>query len=65
MKRKLLCLTIVITSIAAVISLHLATLEDPTDIQKQLSTTTNTLASAGAITLFGLLDDDQNNPNTP
>ncbi|MDJ0708472.1 MAG: hypothetical protein QNJ46_34820 [Leptolyngbyaceae cyanobacterium MO_188.B28] len=65
MKKSILTLTTGITSIAIVTSLHLATIENPTDIQNQLSTTTNTIAIAGTTAIFGLLDDDQDDPSTP
>ncbi|MEM9213180.1 MAG: hypothetical protein AAGD25_02440 [Cyanobacteria bacterium P01_F01_bin.150] len=58
-KKALLKITIFITSLAAVISIYLATLEKPTSIQDRLSTTTNAIAIAGATAIFGLLDDDQ------
>jgi hypothetical protein len=62
MKRKkaLLTLATVITSTAAGTSLYLATLPNPTDIQKQLSNTTNAIVIAGATAIFGLLDDEDN-----
>ena len=59
MKKKLLKITATITSISAATSIYLATLENPTDIQKQLSDTTNTIAVAGTTAIFGLLDDDE------
>ena len=59
MKKKLLKIATVITSISATTSIYLATLENPTDIQKQLSDTTNTIAIAGTTAIFGLLDDDE------
>jgi hypothetical protein len=57
MKKKLLTLATVITTSAAGTSLYLATLTNPTDVQKQLSNTTNTIAIAGTTAIFGLLDD--------
>ena len=39
-------------------SIYLAGLENPTEFQKQLSTTTNAIAVAGTTAIFGLLDDD-------
>ena len=59
MKKKLLAFSIVITSVAVATSLYLATLEQPTEIQKQLSTTSNAIAVAGTTAIFGLLDDDE------
>jgi len=64
MKSTLLALTAIITSIAAVTSIYLATLENPTDTQKQLSTTSNAIAVAGSTALFGLLDDDRDDLGT-
>ncbi|MGJ3253854.1 MAG: hypothetical protein ACFE0J_22380 [Elainellaceae cyanobacterium] len=63
MKKSLLIFVVFINSIAIGMSVYLSTLENPTDIQKELSTTTNTIAIAGTTTLIGLLDDDQNKPN--
>jgi hypothetical protein len=64
MKKILLPFTTIITSMAIVTSLYLASLENPTDIQRQLSDTTNTIAIAGTTALFGLLDDDHDNSST-
>lgn len=58
MKKILVTIATVITTTAASTSFYLATLPNPTDTQKQLSSTTNTIAIAGATTIFGLLDDD-------
>ena len=58
MKKSLLTLATLITAAAASISLALATVANPTDIQKQLSNTANTIAIAGTTALFGLLDDN-------
>ena len=59
MKHSLLAFTTVMTSTAIATSIHLAFLDSPTDIQKQLSTTTNAIAIAGTTAIFGLLDDDK------
>jgi len=40
-----------------VVSLALANVANPTDIQKQLGNTANIIAIAGTTALFGLLDD--------
>lgn len=64
MKKQLLSLTTFITITAAGTSLYLATLPNPTDIQKQLSNTTNTIAIAGATAIFGLLDDEDEDSST-
>lgn len=61
MKIKLFTFTTVITSTAIATSIYLAGLENPTDIQRQLSTTTNAVASAGTTTIFGLLNGDLDN----
>lgn len=59
MKKTITTLATVITSTAIAVSIYLASLENPTDMQKQLSTTTNAIAVAGTTALFGLLDDDK------
>jgi hypothetical protein len=64
MKKQLLTLATVITATAAGISLYLATLSNPTDIQKQLSNTTNTKVSIGTTAIFGLLDDEDEDNST-
>ena len=64
MKKHLLTLTALITTSAAGTSLYLGTLTNPTDIQKQLSTTTNAIAIAGATAIFGLLDDKDEDNST-
>jgi ABC-type phosphate transport system substrate-binding protein len=58
MKKTLLTLATVITTTATGTSFYLAALPNPTDTQKQLSSTTNTIVIAGATAIFGLLDDD-------
>ncbi|MBE9117734.1 hypothetical protein IQ249_17695 [Lusitaniella coriacea LEGE 07157] len=63
MKKPLLVLTATITSISAATSIYLATLENPTDIQKQLSTTVNSISVAGTTAIFGLLDDNSDDSN--
>lgn len=64
MKKPLLTLATVITATAAVISLYLATLSNPTDIQKDLSNTANAIAIAGTTAIFGLLDNDDEDNST-
>lgn len=64
MKKPLLTLATVITATAAGTSLYLATLPNPTDTQKQLSTTTNAIAIAGTTAIFGLLDDEDEDNRT-
>ncbi|MEM8640618.1 MAG: hypothetical protein AAGG51_17640 [Cyanobacteria bacterium P01_G01_bin.54] len=63
MKTSLLRFTIALTSTAIALSLYLATLNHPTDLQKQLSTTTNTIALSGTAALFGLLNADESDQN--
>jgi hypothetical protein len=66
MKKTLLTLVTVLTTSAAGTSLYLATLPNPTDIQQQLSNTTNAIAIAGTTAIFGLLDDeDEDNSTNP
>jgi hypothetical protein len=60
MKNSLLSFAVTVTSTAIVASIYLAGLENPTDIQKQLSTTTNAISIAGTTAVFGLLDDEDN-----
>ncbi|MEM9541477.1 MAG: hypothetical protein AAGA60_18520 [Cyanobacteria bacterium P01_E01_bin.42] len=61
MKKKLFPIAIAITILAVTTSIYLATLDDPTDIQKNLSNTMNTIALGGAAAIFGLLDDEPEN----
>ncbi|MBP0029246.1 hypothetical protein [Roseofilum sp. Guam] len=56
--KSLLRFAIALTSTAIATSIYLASLQNPTEIQKQLSTTTNAIAVAGTTAIFGLLDDD-------
>jgi hypothetical protein len=58
MKRTLLTLAAAITASAASISLSVANLPHPTEMQKQLGNTANTVAIAGATAIFGMLDDE-------
>lgn len=61
MKKKILAITTCITSIAAGTSIYLASIENPTEIQKQLSTTTNAVTIAGTTAIIGLLDNEDEN----
>ncbi len=63
MKKSLLHFAVSVTSTAIAASFYLASLENPTDAQKQLSTTTNAIAIAGTTAIFGLLDDDDKSPD--
>jgi hypothetical protein len=58
-KKTLLTLATVITTSAAGTSLYLATLPNPTDVQKELRNTANEIAIAGTTAIFGLLDDKE------
>lgn len=62
MKKSLLNFAAAVTSTAIAVSIYLASLENPTEIQTQLSTTTNAIAIAGTTAIFGLLDDDKETP---
>ncbi len=64
MKKPLLILATLITTAAAGTSFYLATLPNPTDIQKDLSNTTNAIAIAGTTAIFGLLDDKDEDNST-
>ena len=64
MRKKLLCLVSVIISVAGVTSVYLASLDNPTEIQKQLSTTANMITVAGTTAIFSLLDDDDQGDST-
>lgn len=64
MKNQLLTLATLITATAAGTSLYLATLSNPTDIQKDLSNTANVIAIAGTTAIFGLLDDEDGDNST-
>ena len=57
MKKTLLTLAAAITTFAASISLSVANLHNPTEMQKQLGNTANTIAIAGATAIFATLDD--------
>jgi hypothetical protein len=63
-KKELLALATLITTTAAGISLYLASLSNPTDIQKDLSNTANGIAIAGTTAIFGLLDDEDEDNST-
>lgn len=58
MKRTLLTLATVITAAAAGTSFYVTTQPQPTDTQKELSSTANTIMIAGATAIFSLLDDE-------
>lgn len=64
MKKQLLTLATLITTTAAGTSFYLATLPSPTDIQKNLSNTTNAITIAGTTAIFGFLNDEDGNNST-
>jgi hypothetical protein len=57
MKKTLLTIATIITTSAAIISLAVANLPNPTEMQKQLGNTANSVAIAGATAIFATLDD--------
>jgi hypothetical protein len=57
-KNKLINLATIITTAAAGTSIYLATLPNPTDIQKQLSSNSIQIMMFGATAIFGLLDEE-------
>jgi hypothetical protein len=62
MKTPLLILTTSLTLSASLTSGYIASLPHPTDLQQTLANTTNTIALTGTATLFGLLNDEKENP---
>ena len=61
MKRTLLAFTLTLTTASGAIALHLASFPTPTEAQKALSTTANTIALSGTGAIFAMLNDgDQN-----
>lgn len=65
MKKTLLALATVITTAAAGTSLYIATLTNPTEMQKQLGTTANTIVATGATAIFGVLNDQDGDNQKP
>lgn len=65
MKKILLALATVITTAAAGTSLYIATLPYPTEMQKQLGTTANTIVATGATAIFGVLNDQDGDNQKP
>ena len=60
MKKKIVTfLACSITLGSAVISFYFANLPNPTELQKDLSGTTNTILVMGATAIFGVLEQDQ------
>jgi hypothetical protein len=57
MKKTLLAFTLSLTTASGAIALHLASLPNPTEAQKALSTTTNTIALSGTGAIFAMLND--------
>jgi hypothetical protein len=64
MKKQLLTLATLMTTAAAGTSLYLATLPNPTDIQKDLSNTANVIVITGSAAIFRLLDDEDEDNET-
>lgn len=60
MKKTLLALTTITTAAAASIGFYVASLPNPTEMQRQLGNTANTVTIAGATALFGMLDEQDN-----
>jgi ABC-type phosphate transport system substrate-binding protein len=58
MQKTLFTLATVITTAAAGTSFYVATQPQPTDTQKELSSTANTIAIAGATAIFSLLNEN-------
>jgi ABC-type phosphate transport system substrate-binding protein len=64
MKKTLLTLATIITTTAAATSIYMSTLPTPTDTQRELSNTANTITIAGATTIFGLLNDNEDDQDS-
>jgi hypothetical protein len=56
MKTTLLAFTLTLTTAAGTIAFHLASLPNPTEAQKVLSTTANTIALSGTGAVFAMLN---------
>jgi hypothetical protein len=59
MKSQLLALTTSLTLGAIATSGYIASQPAPTELQKTLANTSNTIALTGTAALFGLLNDDE------
>ena len=57
MKKTLLAFTLTLTTASGAIALHLASLPTPTEAQKALSTTANTIAISGTGAIFAMLNN--------
>jgi multisubunit Na+/H+ antiporter MnhB subunit len=67
MKKTLLAFTLALTTASGAIALHLASIPNPTEAQKALSTTVNTIALSGTGAIFAMLNDsdrDEDNDKT-
>lgn len=60
MQKAILAFAITITTIAGATAFHLASLPNPTEAQKALSNTANTIAISGTGTVFAMLNSDRN-----
>jgi hypothetical protein len=61
MKKTLLAFTLTLTTASGAIALHLASIPNPTEAQKALSTTSNTIALSGTGAIFAMLNDSDRN----
>jgi hypothetical protein len=57
MKKTLLAFTLTLTTASGAIAFYLASLPTPTEAQKALSTTANTIALSGTGAIFAMLND--------
>jgi len=57
MKNPILAFTLTLTTASGAIALHLASFPTPTEAQKALSTTANTIALSGTGAIFAMLND--------
>jgi hypothetical protein len=67
MKKTILTSTLILTTASGAIALHLASIPNPTEAQKSLSTTANTIALSGTGAIFAMLNDsdrDEDNDKT-
>ena len=65
MKKTLLILTTGVTAIAGVTSLFLTAFANPTTIQQFFFITSSAIAIVGGMTIFLLLEKDQDDASTP
>ena len=65
MKKTLLMITTGVTAIAAVTSLFLTAFANPTNLQQFFFITSSAIAIVGGMTIFLLLEKDQDDPSAP